>query len=84
MNSGAIIGSSYSFYLTNGSYTYNISTNNKIYHADRGSFRVNGASVSEPITFSKVLYTVTFTESGLPPESTWYVNLSNGMCMMCL
>jgi hypothetical protein len=30
------------------------------------------------ITFNLVTYTITFTESGLPAGTTWYVNLSNG------
>lgn len=79
MKSGEITGSSYTFKIINGSYRFTIETNNKIYHAENGSFLVKGASVSEPITFSKVLYTVIFTEKGLPSEKVWYVNLSNGM-----
>lgn len=76
-DSGAITNTSYSFSLINGSYSYNIATTDKIYQAPPGSFTVNGASVSEPVAFSKV-YTVTFTETGLPSGITWYVNLSNG------
>ena len=54
MKSGAITGSSYSFSLTNGSYSYNIATNNKIYHADGGSFRVNvtDAETDAPFTLN--------------------------------
>ena len=33
------------------------------------------------MAFSEVKYTVTFTESGLPSGSTWYVNLSNGQTL---
>ena len=79
MKSGTITGSSYSITLTNGSYTYTIATNNKIFHADGGSFQVNGVPLSESVTFNKVLYAITFKESNLPAGSTWYVNLSNGM-----
>ena len=66
-----ITNTSYTFHVTNGSYTYNISTTDKIYHADGGSFKVNGSPVSENITFSKVLSTLTFTESNLPAGSSW-------------
>lgn len=75
MKSGAVSGSYYSFTITNGSYSYSISTTDKIYEPNpsSGLLKVNGASVSEPITFSKVLYTVTFKESGLPSGISWYV-----------
>ena len=80
--SGPISGSSYSFSLTNGSYTYKIATSNKIYapNLTAGSFTVNGSTLSESITFSEVLYSVQFTESGLPSGVSWYVNIteSNG------
>jgi beta-lactam-binding protein with PASTA domain len=39
---------------------------------------VNGSAVSKSISFTEVKYTVTFTESGLPSGTIWYVNLSNG------
>ena len=73
MKSGTITGSSYSITLTNGSYTYTIATNNKIYHANGGSFQVNGIISNNDISvsFSKVLFTVTFTESNLPAETSW-------------
>jgi hypothetical protein len=81
MDSGAITGTSYSFSLTNGTYSYIIPTSDKTFEPSpsSGSFTVNGAPVSESVTFSKVLYKATFTESGLPTGTTWYVNLSNGV-----
>ena len=80
IDSGAITGSSYSFSLTNGTYSYTIATSDKTYSPSpsSGSFTVNGAPVPEAITFSKVTYTVTFTETGLLSGTTWYVNLTNG------
>ena len=73
-------GSSFSIYLTNGSYQYNIATNNKIYHAPVSSFSESAGSPSSvSVTFSLYTYNVTFTESGLPSGTAWYVNLSNGM-----
>ena len=76
MDSGPITGSSYSFSLTNGTYSYTIATSDHIYKPSpsSGPFTVNGAPVSESVTFSKVLYNVTFTESGLPSGVEWYVN----------
>ena len=83
-HSGSLATSSYSLDLTNGSYTYTIATNNKIYHADGGSFTVNGNTLTEPITFSKVTYSTTFKETGLPSGTVWYVMLSNGMSAFSL
>ena len=80
-NSYTLTNASYTFHVVNGSYLYSISTTDKIYEPNpsSGSLKVNGTSVSEPITFLKVLYTVTFKESGLTSGLTWYVNLSNGV-----
>ena len=65
-----------SFQEHNGNYPYTVSTSNKIYHAPASSFTVNGAAVSEPVTFSLYTYSVTFTESGLPSGTTWSVTLN--------
>ena len=69
------------FTAPNGTYSYTIATTDKTYEPSpsSGSLTVNGASVSKSVSFSEVKYTVTFTESGLPSGTTWYVNLSNGM-----
>ncbi len=73
-------GSTFTVSLPNGSYQYNIATNNKIYHAPASSFTESAGSPSSvSVTFSLYTYTVTFTESGLPSGTAWYVNLSNGM-----
>lgn len=68
------------FFETNGSYSYNISTANKLYApaSYSGSFTFNGAPLSMIVKFTQVKYTVTFTETGLPSGTVWYVNLSNG------
>ena len=81
VDSGPITGTSYSLSLANGTYSYTIATSNKTYSPSQSSasITVNGAAVSVPLTFSKVTYLATFTESGLPLGSTWYVNLTNGM-----
>jgi len=69
-------GTTISTSLPNGSYTYTVASANKEYSASGGSFTVNGAAVPEPVTFSLVTYTVTFTESGLPSGTEWWVNVT--------
>ncbi len=66
------------FYEPNGTYSYTVATADKEYVSSGGGFTVNGATVSPTVTFSLVTYTITFTESGLPSGTTWYVNLTNG------
>jgi len=69
-------GTSIAFNETNGSYPYTIATADKRYSAPGGKLTVDGASVSEPVVFSEVTFAVTFTETGLPSGTEWYVNLS--------
>ena len=78
ISSGPITGSSYTFSLTNGSYTYTIASANKVYapNLTSGSFTVDGSPLSFDIKFFAVTYTVTFQESGLPSGTTWYVNIT--------
>jgi len=73
---------SYSISLPNGSYSYSVSTGNKIYRPFyTDSFTVSGAPVSQSISFKEVTYSVTFTQSGLPSGTKWYINLSNGQSL---
>ncbi|MEM4068093.1 MAG: thermopsin family protease, partial [Candidatus Micrarchaeaceae archaeon] len=71
-------GSTISFSEPNGTYSYTIATSDHIYKPSSysGSFTVNGASVSESVTFFEVTYSVTFTETGLPSGATWNVTLN--------
>ena len=66
-----------SFTEPNGTYSFTVQTNYKIDKPSpsSGSFTVNGASVSETITFAKVTYTITFTQTGLT-SGTWWANVS--------
>jgi ABC-type transport system substrate-binding protein len=68
-----------SFTEPNGTYSYTIASSNKEYAPTQysGSFTVNGAPVSESITFNLVTYKITFIESGLSSGTTWYVTLNN-------
>ncbi len=78
-DSGSIMAPSYSVNLTNGSYSYSVATSDKTYSPSyKDSFTVNGEPLSEQVTFATVAYKVTFTESGLPSGSIWYVSLTNG------
>ena len=43
-----------------------------------GNFTINGGPFSQLITFSRVTYSVSFTESGLPVGDEWYVNITSG------
>jgi uncharacterized lipoprotein NlpE involved in copper resistance len=73
-------GTTITFSEPNGTYSYTIATVNKSYapSPSSGTFKVSGSNVNVGITFTLVTYTVTFTESGLPSGTMWYVNLSNG------
>ena len=39
---------------------------------------VVGAKISKTVKFVPVVYKVTFSESGLPAGTRWWVNLTNG------
>ena len=71
-------GTSISFSEPNGTYSYSIASVNKSLFSSGGSFTVNGNPISQSVTFSGAAYQVTFTETGLPSGTMWYVNLSNG------
>jgi hypothetical protein len=82
---GALVSSTtttISFAETNGAYTYTI-TDISGWHQTTlpytGTVVVSGAAVVEPtLAFTQVTYSVTFTESGLPSGTEWWVNLTNG------
>jgi subtilase family serine protease len=67
-----------SFAEPNGTHDYTLATTDKEYAASPGFFTVSGATLSEAATFTLVTYVVTFTESGLPSGTTWYLNLTGG------
>ncbi len=64
------------FSASNGSYTFTVATANRTYSAPGGNFTIYGAPVSNTVTFAQINYTVTFTESGLPSGTEWWVNVS--------
>ena len=79
---GSMISSTSStvtFHVVNGSYAFTVG-NVPGYTASplSGSLTVNGAPVSQAVTFSALppdQYSVVFTESGLPSGATWSVTL---------
>ncbi len=68
------------FSEANGTYAFNIgSVTGYTASPSTGTVSVSGAAVTEPITFSPKTvptYAVTFTESGLPPSTSWSVTLA--------
>ncbi|MCL6002910.1 MAG: hypothetical protein M1556_04625 [Candidatus Thermoplasmatota archaeon] len=69
------------FYESNGTYTYTISTDNNLYipYPTAGQMVINGtAGFSITIDFSLETYGVLFTELGLPTGTGWTVTFSDG------
>ena len=68
-------GNSIEFSVPNGTYSYTVgSVPGYTPSPSSGSVTVNGAAVDVPtITWTQVIYTVTFAESGLPTGTNWTV-----------
>lgn len=62
--------------LSNGSYSFVPRTANTSFSAPASTFVVDGEPVSEVSRFALVTYPLTFTESGLPTDTVWWVNVS--------
>ena len=78
-SSGAInAGSSFTVSLPNGTYSYSLGTTDKSYSSNTAEFKISGNSEPETAAFTEV-YTLTFSETGLPSGVPWYINLSNKM-----
>jgi YVTN family beta-propeller protein len=67
--------------LINGTYLYTITEIagwNQSTLPYTGTVMVSGAAVAEPtLAYTQLTYNITFTESGLPSGTEWWVNLSN-------
>ncbi|EQD35516.1 thermopsin precursor [mine drainage metagenome] len=70
-------GSSLSFYLYNGTYSYTISSGGRYYAPTpgTGSLDVKGAALTVSVAFRPYSSRVTFTETGLPTGQPWEVTL---------
>jgi hypothetical protein len=64
--------------ISNGTYSYAISTNDTRYapHPGNGNVTIAGFAVYPEINFTVETYTVTFKESGLPTGTSWTVSLN--------
>ena len=74
----ASAGSTITFHLTNGTYSYTISTTDKEYfnHTVGKLVFSDGSPSSVQVKFKPYLYTVTFTYSGLPKGTSWSVTFN--------
>ena len=66
------------FYLTNGSYKYEISVSDHTYRPEYygAMVTVNGTNVTENISFLPVVFQVTFRETGLAAGQLWSVTIA--------
>ena len=66
-------------YEPNGTYGYTVLSSDPAWTAEspRGSVTVKGAPVTVSVTFVETVYSVTFTETGLPSGSSWAVAIGN-------
>ena len=77
--SGKIAAAYYSVELINGTYTFSISSGDKIYSPEyTKTFSIKGTGQTLTVNFKKEFYKVTFTESGLPSTTEWYANSNSG------
>ncbi len=73
---GSSTGTSVVLNLENGSYSFTASPLARDYGEASGTFSVAGGPVGVSVVFTLVVYMVTFRESGLPPGTGWWVNLT--------
>ncbi|MCL4308054.1 MAG: YncE family protein [Candidatus Thermoplasmatota archaeon] len=74
------VGSTIRFVEPNGTYAYSIADVPGWHQTAlpySGTIAVHGSAVAEPtLAFRSVTYTVTFTETGLPPGTNWWVTVN--------
>ena len=78
-SSGPVAGDFFNISLQNGTYNYSISSADKNYAPGiyTGSVTVSDSSPPEiVITFALQTFPVTFSETGLPAGTEWYVNIT--------
>ena len=63
-------------YLPNGSYLYQVASDNRSYAAPGGGFAVTGTNVTVSVTFALLTFALTFQQTGLPAGTQWWANLS--------
>lgn len=68
------------FNATNGSYSFSLGlVAGFTASPESGTVNVNGRAASESIGFTRVNYTITFAESGLPSGTLWAVTLDGAL-----
>jgi hypothetical protein len=72
-------GSPISFALANGTYGYQIGIFNGYATQDSGSARVTGGNAQVDVPFAQLLYSVKFSETGLPTGSGWSVTIGGAV-----
>ncbi|MGC9138614.1 MAG: hypothetical protein ACP5G5_06405, partial [Thermoplasmata archaeon] len=67
------------FNETNGSYSFTVKQiSGYTSKPSSGIINVSGGNITKAVTFvPNGLYSVTFTENGLPSGTTWYINITN-------
>jgi len=65
------------FSLANASYAYLVGSPPGFLSGSGGNFYVAGGPVFIRVIFHQLLYPINFTETGLPSEQSWWVDLSN-------
>lgn len=74
-------GVSVGLYAPNGTSRYSISSSNTSWAASGGQVAVNGASFTVDVNFSLFRYPISFTASGLPSGTVWWLNISGEALM---
>jgi hypothetical protein len=65
------------FTVKNGTYPYTVGTVPGYVATPSGSYRVAGGPVYIRVIFHQLLYSLNFTETGLPEDQLWWVQISN-------
>lgn len=66
-------------HLPDGRQSYAATTNDSTWSSPGGTFRVVGAPLQVNVTFGRVTFPATVTESGLPSTTVWWLNITNGL-----
>ncbi|MCL4447557.1 MAG: PEGA domain-containing protein [Candidatus Thermoplasmatota archaeon] len=64
------------FTVPNGTYYYLVSTISGYSSSNSGNVTVDGANISETVSFTRVEYVITFIETGIPVGATWTLTLN--------
>ncbi|MFY9716514.1 MAG: hypothetical protein WAK40_01060 [Thermoplasmata archaeon] len=70
-------GSSIDYALANGTYPYTVQPISGWVAEYKGSFAVDGGPLYLRIAFHPAVYTITFSETGLPLHTDWSIGLTN-------